>query len=394
MIDNEKDTDIRCKYASYLKNTLKTPTDWDENLYGKFPSTENFIEKYLKFLVMQSTNAEKKKRVADFYSIKTHETEDRISQVLDEKGRAIDNFFKGKTQPRQNTLEFIAYIFESDCPTLVQFSERTKIVKTPTIASRKSRFRNYTYAVLALVTIVITFVFGSDSKNDLSKTEKCEYDSMIYASFLPRKEVGSLLFAEKETMGILNGDTTHGIVFKTINIFNNECIYPKAGQFPFATDPLGEDIGSEAYGSDYRNLVHNAFPIIKGKTTIANNNMDLKFAIKNINKYTVYIDATVLQIDTLFALKPEKLQHNFYLSKGADIHIQFKIDGVSQHYDYQTDHLPVKPNEIQYFKLKIGGNERCLGSVYRFKINVNLIDDKFKKYTIPSDKMYYIGFYR
>ncbi len=113
-------------FANYLRENLKTPSDWNDSLFGAFPGKTAAFQKYFGYVLEKNINIKKVEAIENEYNLHKYENIDKKVEIIDGKPRSIEKFFKEKTTPRENKLKFIALVFESPILTIEDFVESQK----------------------------------------------------------------------------------------------------------------------------------------------------------------------------------------------------------------------------------------------------------------------------
>jgi len=395
MTNNQEHNKLRDLYAQYLRKSLTAPVDWDNNLYGVFPSTEHYIVKYLIFLYFDSTNQDKKNTITGYYKLKNNLSKEQLAEQLKDKGRTIEKFFKAQSTPQTRTSEFIAVIFESKYKTLREFSENHSkpiVTKKSSPSSLLKRVISYALLIVIMVSSAIVLSYSFQSSDLKTQKKDISADSMIELSFLKRIFVGNNLYIDsKEEISNLQNQPNK-LIYNTLTICNDYCIYPNP-TFPFKVDSNGEDMSSNKYGSPYCNLISPVYPQINGLIPIANKYLDLSFSVTNNTESKYFLESVRVNILNQYSPSINQLHYNKYQNRGSDLSAKVVFDIHSLDYLLNMDTRVLGRFERQKFFLRFEGNTSCSNRIVNFKVIVYLRNKDNQLDSVLSDKTYFLGFY-
>ncbi len=443
--------DAIVKYSEYIRNYLKEnkPKDWNVSLWGEFPATSNRLQKYFKYILEHKPSRDKVKALEKHYNFNSKDTIDKKMLEIGDKTRSIANFLKNKIDnPREKNLNFIAYIFDVPICSFNDFvenytiqeeikpeikekveeeikeeveetikgeeveeeikeEEKVKIndnvlensitendvAATPTstnaapqqnteVDEKTRSFKKHLFISMFLMSVIFIFYIGfynsiAQNNND---------NKSAHRSVMPHY-IGDTLFELITTVDNNQQDT--GLRFRTVNIFNDSCLY-KNGPWSFTTDPKGEDMNSE-YGIPYNEEITPKYPILRGRTTIANRKMEIHFSITNNTNKNLYFANFMVSVLRTYDAKVEKAEYNLYQSRAAEQLLTINLCDENT-YRFAVKKQEVKPNKAIFCKCEITGDDRCQGLIYRIKMVADFVDANGKHDTIRSDKDYFIGF--
>ncbi len=409
----------RAQYADYLRENLKTPSDWKVELLGNFPGTTAMYQKYFGQILSQNTNKQKVEAINEHYHLHKYENIDKKVEIIDGKPRSIENFFTKKTTPFDDKLKFMALIFESEIKSLEDFvewkhaqkplksknNEKNETIQHNNSANsikierKKEAFSVKITKQLAIAVSVLVFfsiIAFLVSKIQPANAENKELEKIgnktLQSSFFP-KYINKDLFEKNIPVKKNNNKTIvkEEILYHTVNIFNDKCIH-KQGAWSFETDANGEDMNSP-YGAPFNENIAGMYPILKGRTTIANEMMDLHFNIENNYNSDLYCSSLTIEIIDTYDTKAENAKYNLYTTRSSEeIKFELLLDGKNT-YGFTVNKEKVDAGGgVLFCKMRIKGSEKCENLIYRFKIKVSMVDSKGNHFSVNSDKTYLIAF--
>jgi len=405
-------------FADFIREYLKKnkPTDWDNSLFGEFPGTILMYQKYFGSILRQNSNPEKIKAIEERYKLNKDDSVQKKIKVIDGRPRSIKIFFSKKIVPHEDNLNFIALIFDVPVQTVEEFvayKHKSKLEKEPIIiepakikpvvikhvktvkTKNKIGFKNILTkrnAVVAM-SVVFSFILITIILQKYNFT-----DNKLNAANQPKEETGFFpqdidrdLFVKKVSVTnstkISEEDT---VLLHTVNIFNDKCLH-KNSVWSFATDPNGEDMNSK-YGEPFNEEIKTKFKdVLNGRTTIANEYMDIHFNLENLKNKTLYFSNLKIKIINTYDAKGEKAQYNMYESRSAEIKFELILDDKNTQ-GFTVDKEELKHGEALFCKMRVKGSEISNNLIYRFQIVADFVDTKGKHYQAVSDKNYLIGF--
>ena len=416
----ERRTETQKAFADYLRKELKKPADWDEKLFGEFPGTVSMFQKYFIFLLEENKNQRKIKAIERQYNLEQYSTLERKKEAIQGRPRNIEKFFKENTVPYEKNLNFIALVFEAPVQTLEEYakiqddtdnkqiSEKQKNTKKSknTLEHLSALFRfNYmtkselhSRAIFVLLAVML-FGVGStllavDSDENARENEHVKAgentERLQVNTFFPDYIADSLFIRSSQgAENTIAQNDSAGVFYHTTNIFNDKCIY-KQGTWSFTTDSMGEDMNSN-YGKPFNESIHSEHPVFEARKTIANQKMDIYFILKNQLNKQLFFSSFKVKILESYNANAENAKYNVYKLRGKDKHFKVVFDG-KKSYGFTTDKKPIKSGGSLFAKLRIKGNSKCTGLIFRFRIISDCVDANGNHYKVKSDKDYLIGF--
>jgi len=402
-----KNKELREQFVAYLQENISKPADWDEQIIGQFTTTptKTILEKYLVLLVEKHREGSIYEAIHQFYkfsgSLKT--VEEQVAYIKNyDRAKSIENIFKGQSSSSEEALLFVAKIFQMPIQNLTDFESylamQTKEVpsyKSATIpkkitanVGRKLYSQGLVgFSVFSLIAISIGFY---QTKQQLNQV-----DSMV---FKPRY-VGSLIQEKDTTAKQLTVKTAHvgtkiaanALVFFTNNIYNAEFLHSKQA-WSFQTDPKGEDINSE-YGEPYRREIMPLKPADLKNMTLANNEIWIRFNLQNEAEGKLYIDNLFLKIIAQYPVNEQMISYNAWITKFTEKHYEVLLNPFALSYPMAT-FIEIEGNESKHFSLKVksDADKKIENQIIKFRIIASANDGKGNRYTIQSDKDYFLGF--
>lgn len=399
--------DTKKAFAEYLRDELQPPSDWNTELFGKFPGTVSMIQKYFGYILDQKPNSEKAEAIELQYHLEQFNSLEKKIDYIDGRPRSIENFFKGQTVPYERNLNFIALVFDAPIKTLEEFVSYNNKHKIESEESKKRQgmqakanslkqdfipLQSLPRSIALFLMIVILACIGFNYFHyGVSNSQSKSIKQRQPASFFP-VDIENKLFVNK-IKGIVTPIQDTGrnteLNFHTINIFNDKCIYNE-GTWSFVTDVAGEDMNSQ-YGKPFNENIKTLYPILKGRTTLANQLMDIHFNINNRTGENLVFSSFLIKILNTYDANTEKAQYNLYTERSEEIRFEVVLTNRNI-YSYTTDKKRIENNESLFCRLRIKGDTNCMNLIYKFRIICDLIDANGRHYTIQSDKDYFIGF--
>ncbi len=402
--------DIIVEYSDYIRNYLKEnePKDWNVGLWGKFPASSNMLQKYFKHILEQGVGSrDKVKAIENHYKLNKKDSVDKKMFEIEGRTRSISNFLENKTVPFEKNLNFIAFIFDVPICTLNAFIENNKIQKVVvenTLEEDKIPLQDFTNTglkpniethikaksvkksvFLSLSVIAALFVIAIGFYSLIGQNDE-NINKVAKSSFLP-VDIGNKLFEIKAITNNNQQDT--GLNFHTFNIFNDKCLY-KNTPWSFTIDHKGEDMSS-SYGSPFNKTIQSLHPILNGRTTIANQMMEIHFNIANNTDKNLFFANLEVKVVKTFDAKAEQAEYNLYQSRNFEEVFDITLSDKNL-YGFTVSKQKVKPHEAIFCKCIITGDDKCNDLIYKIQIIADFVDVQGKHYTVVSDKNYLIGF--
>ncbi len=401
--------DVIVRYSEYIRNYLKEnqPKDWNVGLLGEFPASSNMLQKYFKHILEQRTGRDKRTALEKHYKLNSKDSIDKKMFEIEGRTRSIYNFFENKTVPFEKNLNFIAFIFDVPICSLNEFIENNEIqekilennltendvaatknsvnveTKQNTKVSKKTKsFRKPVFISLFFMSVISVFYIGFR----YSMAQNNKNNKLAYSSVMP-VYIGDTLFERIAVIEDSQQDT--GLHFHTINIFNDKCL-SKNSAWSFDTDPNGEDMNSK-YGSPFNEEIKSLHSILNGRTTIANQMMEIHFNISNNTDKNLYFSNLKVSVLKTFDAEAEKAEYNLYQSRTAEEVFNIVLSDKNM-YGFTVSKKEIKPNEAIFCRCKITGDDKCNGLIYKIKIVADFVDANGKHFQTKSDKNYLIGF--
>jgi len=416
---NSNETKI--EFADFIREYLENnkPADWNNALFGEFPGTISTYQKYFGYILKQNNNSEKVEAIEKRYKLNKSDKVEKKIKIIDGRPRSITKFFNEKIVPYDKNLYFIAVVFDAPIKTIEEFvkrqeNEKKQLTKKPEKAKKESfnidneiiseinepkedqndrlkQFFTKNKKIIGSVSLILllfisVFLFQKYGKNNELKAENMH---PIISTFFPR-EMADSLYVKKTTANnsenILSEDT---ILLHTVNIFNDKCLY-KNSDWSFSTDPEGEDMNSK-YGTPFNDEIKTHFNVLNGRTTIANEYMDIHFNIENLKNKTLYFSNLKIKIIDTHDAKVEKAKYNMYEIRSSEVIFEIILDDKNMK-GCSANKEELKNGEALFCKLRIKGSEFCNNLIYELQIIADFSDIKGNHYQGVSDKNYFIGF--
>lgn len=179
------------------------------------------------------------------------------------------------------------------------------------------------------------------------------------------------------------------IEYYTNNIFNNKYIIPLSN-WPFNTDPKGEDLFSE-YGKPFNETI--IVDEVKGEITLANQKMTLRSNVFNNSDQQLFIDNILLSIEEKIEYPEVHIGNGNWKTRDFENTCSFLLTEGKNKYQHPDVHIDLKSKGYAFFKFDIQVDPSLIGKITRYKIKLSLADGRGKRYQIESDKTYLIGCY-
>jgi len=411
-----RNEELRKSFANYLLENVKKPNDWDEETIGAFSTTPTMtiLTKYFIFLVSKYREGEIYEAIHNFYvfngSIKTIEAQIQWIKKSS-KTKSMENLFKRKNIPVDETLEFVAQIFqlricrltdfekhlESQTPAKETENTQPQATENQNIAQEKKK--QYSKLLLGITLLCLLLVsagfYQTNQQLSQANSQLALIDSMVFKP----KYVGSQI-QEKDTTPPKMASTSQVnvsakneklLTFFTNNIYNAAFIHHKE-TWNFPTDPKGEDMNS-VYGEPYRKEIKPLKQIDFKGVTLANNEIWIRFNLQNEAKEKLFIDNLFLKVTHQYAISEQVVISNAWLPKFTEKHYEVLLNPFALSYPMAT-FIEIAGGESKHFSLKVKNDKdkQIENQIVRFKIIASANDGKGNRYTIQSDKDYLLGF--
>ncbi len=144
-MDNRQQTKKR--FASYLIENKKAPSDWQIGLFGEFPATQTNYQKYFGKILEENTNQLKIQAIEAHYKLDNDISLKKKIDIINGRPRSIVNFYNGDTIPYESGLKFIALVFEYPITTLEQFVDWQKEQQEYAIKEATKKKEQQEYAI-------------------------------------------------------------------------------------------------------------------------------------------------------------------------------------------------------------------------------------------------------
>ncbi len=420
---------LRTAYADQLRSFIveNKPTDWQAE-FGEFPPKQTAMRRYILYLLEKYREGEIYEAIRTLYQFNGTicESPDQIKRVNESnQHKAIENFFKG-TASQVELLQFLARIFSY--PVAYEMFEKEYVIsEKPNLkpdsvlenGNQKTNKKPYKktiflqYGIVALIFLMVLSNFGLEYYQMASRFEQAEktLDLIDSLSFEPKyltreiieqdtqkSFVGTQTKAEeiieqdeqKSFVKAQTSENTEPLLYFTNNIFNTKFIYP-IQKWHFETDPKGEDINSE-YGKPYQEEIRPLKPFDNQAFTIANEEIWIRFNLKNQSDQKLYVDNLYLKIIGKHNLDSVSVAQNAWLPKNNEEIYEIKLDNFAQTYPFAT-FTALVPKESRHFSLRVSASKSLDKQIVRFRLIISANDGAGKRITIPSDKVYLLGRY-
>jgi len=393
--------ELKDYFAKYILNNCKEPKDWKES-GGKFPPKFASMRNYCKYLLLNSKDQVKQHAIRDFFYIEQMKPVFEAVDMINTSGRTktIEKFFKGNYTPDEQTLNFVAIIFDlpiksikdfelsSDNPLLYKVKHLISVFKKINQRLSKGSWL-YLLAAILSISFLVSFVYRNFL---LNKTINSQSSLIKELSFNPDETSSSELVTgnnfNKVKELVIEDTTRNTLVYHTNNIYNTDYLLPKENSWSFPTDSSGEDIYS-VYGAPYNKIIQSTTDV-NTKNTIANQAMKIRFNIYNQGNEALVIDNIFLDIKSVHNISESDAFKGRWSTKSIeDI---YEINLLPEKRLYPLDvFINLASGEQKYFAFKITTGSQLKGKAIRFMINLSGTDGKGNRTTISSDKVYVIG---
>ncbi len=393
--------EIRQQFAKYLQQNIGQPTDWDEQELGKFSTTPTMtiLIKYFTCLVSKYREGEIYEAIHQFYrfngSVKTLDAQ--IGSIKgSSKTKSIENFFRGKSIPSDETLLFIAKTFQMPIQNLADFEKYlqtqppAKENKVPQATPTKKSYNQQVFMALLVLLLLIVSIGFYQAQQQLNQIDSLIFKPRYVGAQIEEKDT-TIKKASLKTVQLSNEATANSLIFFTNNIYNTAFLHSKQ-VWSFQTDPKGEDMNSE-YGEPYRREIK---PIkkedLKG-ITLANNEIWIRFNLQNKAEGKLFIDNLNLKIIAQYPINEQVMTHNAWTHKFTEKHYEVLLNRFALSYPMATL-IEIEGGESKHFSLKVKNDKEneIENQIVKFRIIISANDGKGKRYTIQSDKDYFLGF--
>lgn len=398
---------LRENFVKYLQENLQKPADWDEDNLGQFSTTptRTAINKYLITLLEKYREGEIYEAIYHFYDFNgtTTSIEAQIKSVKgSDRTKPIENMLRRKVNPAGRVLEFVAKIFQMPIQNLADFEqylqtqplakESTKPQATPTqtaTPTKKSYNQQVFMALLVLLLLIVSIGFYQ-AQQQLNQIDSMAFKPRYVGAQIEEKDTSIKQASAK--IAQLNTETiANSLIFFTNNIYNTAFLHSKQA-WSFQTDPKGEDMNSE-YGEPYRSEIK---PIkredLKG-ITLANNEIWIRFNLQNKAEGKLFIDNLSLKIIAQYPINEQVVISNAWTHKFTEKHYEVLLNPYALSYPMATL-IEIESSESKHFSLKVKSDKdkKIENQIIKFRIIISANDGKGKRYTIQSDKDYFLGF--
>jgi len=226
----------------------------------------------------------------------------------------------------------------------------------PNSINKKNKRNLALISIIPVIIIILFFLHKfTNNKKDINNLENLNKHQIVQPTFFPQ-DIGSNLFVRKTISDINNTvPLADSIFFYTVNIFNDK------------------------------------FPILNGRTTIANQYMDIHFNIENQMNKTLYFSSLKINVLHTYDAVSEQAEYNMYEVRTAEIRFELILNEKNM-YGFTVEKEKLKSGEAIFCRMRVTGSESSTNLIYRLQIIADLVDTKGKHYQAVSDKNYLIGF--
>ncbi len=414
MAINQIKRTLQESYADYIKSNIKKPDDWDIELFGNFPPTRTGLKNYFSHLIRENKQKEKLTLIHEFLSFNgSKHISEKIEKLNQLSGRlkSIENLFAGKSTPVEDTLNFTASVFDLPIKNITDFkSEQKSNEQVLTSATNeikdkppeKQSYRKFVALGSVLTLLLISGFLYKPAANyfylttrfDNAKDKLNEIEQLSFKPIFLHNEIfdtDTLSSSESSVeKGIINTEDTQ-IRFYTNNIYNHKFLY-SSEQWSFKTDKNGEDMNS-CYGKPFLTELKSLHSYPKDFTTIANEYIWVRFNIRNTGTTPVFVDNLDIKILSATKINQRSVHYNEWTTAlPNEILYEFVLNNKATNYPRVLDNKKLTPNNNLHFSFKIRGDKSCNKQIFKFRILVSYNDGKGNRFTIQSDKDYFIGF--
>lgn len=400
--------EIKKQFAAYLRQNIQQPADWDEQELGKFSTTPTatVLNKYFISLLTKYREGEIYEAIHSFYrfngSIKTLDAQ--IEYINgSSKTKSMEIFFRGRSIPAEETLLFVAKVLQMPIQNLADFEQylqtqlpakeniEPQATLTQTATPTKKSYNQQVFMALLVLLLLIVSIGFYQAQQQLNQIDSLIFKPRYVGAQIEEKDT-TIKTARLKTVQVANKTTANNsLVFFTNNIYNTSFLHSKQA-WNFQTDPKGEDMNSE-YGEPYRSEIK---PIKKEDMkgiTLANNEIWIRFNLQNKAEDKLFIDNLNLKIIAQYPINEQVMTHNMWTHKFTEKHYEVLLNRFALSYPMATL-IEIEGGESKHFSLKVKNDKEneIEKQIVKFRIIISANDGKGKRYTIQSDKDYFLGF--
>ncbi len=433
MAVNQNKKKLQENFADYIKTNIKKPEDWNIELFGKFPPRKTGLKNYFSFLIEENKQKEKLFSIHEFFNFEEQkQASEKIEKLNALSGRlkSIENLFADKSTPVERTLNFIAVIFDLPIKNITAFeAERKKIKSKPETETETNKTKSKTvkkiseerdvvkiedkrvkktlkrrivvFCSLLIFLIVCGFTYKvsvnyfslysrfNKAKDKLNEIEKLSFKPLFLNDEI--FETDSLNTSETEKITSSKGSEDIEIEFYTNNIYNHKFLY-SSKQWSFETDTKGEDINSD-YGKPFFEELKSLYPYPKNFATLANDYIWIRFNIQNKSSTPVFVDNLNIKILSVVKINKTSVHYNEWTTAlPNEMKYEFVLNNKAKNYPGAIENKKLRSDNPLHFSFKVRGDKSCDNQIFKFRILISCNDGKGNRFTVKSDKDYFIGF--
>jgi hypothetical protein len=276
---------------------------------------------------------------------------------------------------------------------------QTEFVLPQKSAKNNNTFLSFTLVFLLLLILPASFLFFKmyfryiNAETKITEIENLAFypkevgKDVVEVDFVSMKKADNKKAQENPTQ---KAQDEISLSFFTNNIFNKSFIYTQ-NTWDFETDKRGEDMNSE-YGAPYNEEIRHLKPDKITAPTLANQQIWIRFNIKNNGKTKIFVDNIALKILNRYDLKEDEVSYDVWFPKSLDEKaVEITLNNFAATYPLST-HTELDANESRFFSLKVFGDESLKKRLIKFRLIVSCTDGAGSRQTIHSDKDYFVGF--
>ncbi|WP_145241157.1 hypothetical protein [Urbifossiella limnaea] len=178
------------------------------------------------------------------------------------------------------------------------------------------------------------------------------------------------------------------------NRFDNDEFLMTFSPWPFATDPMGEDISGKLTPYHARRGLTPRRPFASRHPVIAANGLTIDFHVYNGSDRECFIDSLYLFVEERFDVG-EEMAWNEWLPLLEPPTFEVALTGDTDYYELTCDRRPVYavgPGAAEHFRLEVRGGPGSENCIVRFRLGAAAHDAPGGRYDVTSDRAFHVAF--